>query len=220
MKILLINLLLFELSFLSCLAPTYSWHIGKSFLATNCSNKNFSDSKINSDSVQTLIGVYENQNMYLNKFPVLNQFNQTTGLTQIYLSEILNQQNKTLIKVNGKFVRQILTNPNIKQPGSLLIFGVTGSEKIADLQAVEALVSKEYQKIRTDLQKKITPAESKLKLKPDLRWQWYFDETTNRLLTVSRQNDLMYVAEIEFLIAGDTQKIKALYAREYFKGEK
>lgn len=202
---------------LNCQAHSYRLHYGKSYFNSN--SPIFFNNNANEKSRVEISGVFFDKNLLSDKYPLLLKFNQADGLIEIPLNQKLNYENNTIIKLSGRFIDQSEKYPNIREPIISSIFAVEESIQISGTEFFQKNVAKEYEKIMAKLQKKITPKESKLKLKPNSDWKFYFDETTNKLLAVSRQYDLMYAAEIEFLIDTKTQKIIDIFAYEYFKGE-
>jgi len=96
---------------------------------------------------------------------------------------------------------------------------VTSFKMISDLYSIKNIINKEYLRIRNNLQKKITPKGSKLRLTNEPEWIIWYNETEQKFIFTTHQYDLMYAADIEFIVNANTEKITDVFAREWFKGE-
>lgn len=217
----IINIIIF-LIFLSCSTQTYQLHIGESYVPVN-SKTNFQGETIFSvtkpDSSLEIMGIYCETNLFLDKYPIVRIFKKTDGLTFIPLTEKLKCNEGALIKIKGKIVNLPVQYPYIKKVTYYKHISIVSYELIFDTQQLQNKVTKEYKKIKYKLQNQITPKESKLQLKNNPEWIIWYKKSERLFIFATHQYDLMYAADIEFIIDASTKKITDVYAREWFKGE-
>lgn len=208
---------------LHCARQTYHIHIGESYYHTSRQATNYGGSAIAAariDSVIELTGIYSDRNIFLNKYPVIRIYSSDRGRLLAPLSARLDCLDGSLIKIKGRVVQLPITYSVIKKTLYYNYLEPESYHTISDNQKIIDHVNFEYQKIRDELQLKITIEQSKLKLSLQPEWDIWFDEQANIFIFHSHQHDLMYAADIEFIVDARTGKIKDVFAREWFKGER
>jgi len=96
---------------------------------------------------------------------------------------------------------------------------VISFEILKNVKNIKKAVTQEYQKIRENLQIKITHKGSKLQLTLVPEWNIWYKEDEQILIFAFHQYDLMYAADIEFIVDTAKERITDVFAREWFKGE-
>jgi len=213
--VILISLICF-----GCSAQTYKLHIGESFYAPEQQMKMSGGSLIANarvDSIIEVTGIYCNSNVFIDKYPVIRIYNKDRYY--IPLSTKLQCPDGILIKIKGKVIQLSITYSMIKKTLSYNHLEPIAFEVIFNTQKLIKNVNDEYKRIRQKLQEQITIEQSKLQLVDNPEWAIWYDENENIFIFHSHQYDLMYAADIEFIVNARTKKIKDVYAREWFKGE-
>ena len=217
--LILIVILLFQVN---CTTQTYRIHIGESFYPSSQQLTNYGGSAIAAARPDTIIevtGIYCDKNIFLDKYPVIRLYSRDSGKLFVPLSARLDSNDGSLIKIKGKVINLPITYSVIKKTLYYNHLEPLSFHIISDNQKIIHEVNQEYQKIKDGLQKKITIEQSKLQLSLHPEWTIWFDEQTNIFIFHSHQYDLMYAADIEFIVDARTGKIKDVFAKEWFKGE-
>jgi len=213
-------LILISLFFFGCSAQTYKLHIGESFYPPNQQISMSGGSLIanaRQDSLVEVTGVYCDQNVFIDQYPVIRIYND--GKFVIPLSTKLPCPDGMLVKIKGKVVQLSATYSLIKKTLSYHHLEPITFEVVFDTEKLIKDVTEEYYRIRQKLQEQITIEQSKLRLSADPKWAIWYDAKEKMFIFHSHQYDLMYAADIEFIVDAKTEKIKDVYAREWFKGE-
>ena len=171
------------------------------------------------DSTVELIGIFSNKNLFLDKYPQVRVFNKQSGYYSIPLTKNINCQTDVLLKIRGKIINVPQKFPMINKVSYHKHLLVISFEILNDIKSIKRIVGQEYQKIRDNLQNKITPSGSKLQLSNAPDWDIWFNGAEGKLIFTNHQYDLMYAADIEFVVNKNSEKIIDIYAREWFKGE-
>lgn len=213
-------LILFSLFCIGCSANTYKLHIGQSFYPPDQQMRMSGGSLIANakpDSLVEVTGVYCNQEVFIDKYPVIRIYND--GKYYVPLSAKLPCTDGMLVKVQGTVVQLSVTYSLIKKTLSYNHLEPIAFEIVLNTEPLIKNVSGEYGRIRRKLQQQITIEQSKLQLAEDPAWAIWYDEGEKRFIFHSHQYDLMYAADIEFIVDAQSSRIKDVYAREWFKGE-
>ena len=210
------------LLFIMCSSKLYQLHIDSSYFAfynkPESQNINIF-SQMDQDSTIILTGIYSNSNLFLDKYPVVRGFEIKSGFFSIPLTESLNYQTEVLLKIKGKVTLIPQKYPMINKVTYHKHLAVISYEIINDIKNLKQVVNQEYQNIRHGLQEKITPQGSKLQLKNVPNWNIWYKENEQKFVFSFHQFDLMYAADIEFVVDAATKTITDVFAREWFKGE-
>lgn len=204
----------------NCASQSYQLHIGESFFPPAqqmrmAGGSLLADARL--DSVMEITGIYCDQHVFIDKYPVIRLYNE--GKYYIPLSARLPCPDGALVKIKGKIIQLSITYSVIKKTLFYKHLEPTAFEVIFDAQKLVQHVTDEYQRIRLKLQQQITIDQSKLELATDPDWAIWYDEGQKIFIFHSHQYDLMYAADIEFIVDAQTKKIRDIYAREWFKGE-
>lgn len=223
MNHLVILLIMLSVIIQDCTHQRYQVHIGQSF-ASNARLMTSSGSSAieaaSSDTVIELSGIYCDKNIFLDKYPAIRIYSGEQGKQIVPLSApLMNCSSGNLICITGKAINLPITYSIIKKTLNYHHLEPISFTTISDNQKIIELVNQEYRAIKADLQHKITIEESKLQLSADPEWMIWYDESEKIFIFHSHQFDLMYAADIEFIVDAQKKKIKAVYAREWFKGE-
>ncbi len=213
-------ILLVTLFAFNCTSHSYQLHIGESFYPPSQQMRMSGGSLIanaNIDSVMEFIGIYCDQNVFIDKYPIIRLYNE--GKYYIPLSSKLQCPDGMLVKVKGKIVELSITYTVIKKTLTYKHLEPIAFNVIQNTQPLIKNVNDEYHRIRQKLQEQITIDQSKLQLQENPQWAIWYDESKQLFIFHSHQYDLMYAADIEFIVNARTQKIKDVYAREWLKGE-
>ena len=203
-----------------CASPSYQLHIGESFYPPSQQMIMSGGSLIANasiDSVMEVTGIYCDQHVFIDKYPVIRIYND--GKFYIPLSTKLQCPDGMLVKIKGKIIELSITYSMIKKTLSYHHLEPIDYEVVFNTQKLIKNVNDEYHRIRQKLQEQITIEQSKLQLKDNPDWGIWYDQGQNIFIFHSHQYDLMYAADIEFIVNARTKKIKDVYAREWFKGE-
>jgi hypothetical protein len=203
-----------------CASPSYQLHIGKSFYPRSQQMRISGGSLIEDavlDSVLEIAGIYCDQNVFIDQYPVIRFYND--GKYYIPLSTKLQCPDGMLVKIKGKVIELSITYSLIKKTLSYHHLEPIDYEIVFNTQKIINSVKDEYHRIRQKLQQQITIEQSKLQLTENPQWSIWYDEGQKIFILHSHQYDLMYAADIEFIVDTQTKKIRAVYAREWFKGE-
>ncbi|MBC8186460.1 hypothetical protein H8E88_35720 [candidate division KSB1 bacterium] len=222
MKLSRINYLVVILLFTVCSPKSYQLHINSSYFSSQKkieSQKSNIFSQANEDSTIEFSGIYSNKNLFLDKYPVFRLFDEQSGFFSIPLTDSINCQTDVLIKIKGKITPVPHRYPMIKKVSYHKHLSAISYEELNNLKNIKKAVNQEYLEIRKTLQKKITPKESKLQLVSTPEWILWYNKSKNILVFASHQHDLMYAADIEFIVDVETERITDVFAREWFKGE-
>ncbi len=215
-------LIIIFFSCLSCSARTYKLHIGESFYPKSQQLSFYGSSLIaeaDTNSVIEIKGVYCARDVFLDRYPIIRIYYQKNRKSFVPLTKGLECKDGMLISIKGKVVNLTITYSVIRKKLNYNHLDPISYQVIYDSQKVIKKVSKEYHKIREKLQKKITIEQSKLQLSDEPEWNIWYDEQKNIFIFSCHQYDLMYAADIEFIVDADSKNITDLYAREWFKGE-
>jgi len=203
-----------------CTSPSYQFHIGESFYTSSQQMRTSGGSLIANasiDSVMEFTGVYCDQNVFIDKYPVIRIYND--GKFYIPLSSNLQCPDGTLVKIRGKIIELSVTYSIIKKTLSDHHLEPIDYEVVFNTQKLIKNVNEEYHRIRQKLQEQITIEQSKLQLTEKPQWAIWYDEGQKIFIFHLHQYDLMYAADIEFIVDAQTKKIRDVYASEWFKGE-
>jgi hypothetical protein len=214
MKCILISILLWTLS---CSAQSYKLHIGESFYPPSRAPVSSLIANVKLNSIVEFTGIYSDKSVFIDKYPVIQIYK--NGKFYIPLSTKLQCSDGMLIKIKGKVIELSITYATIKKTVSYHYLEPIEYEVIFNTQQLIKNVNDEYTKIRQKLQHQITIAQSKLQLSDNPEWIIWYDEERKFLIFDSHQNDLMYAADIEFIVDIQKEKIREVFAREWFKGE-
>ncbi len=209
--------LLTALVWLGCSSGSYQLHIGDSF---SSSTENHGGSMIAGAAVDSMVdanGIYCDSSVFLGQYAVIRVYN--NGKYYIPLSTKLPCPDGMLIHIKGKVVQISVDYPETGTRLHHHHLAPMSFEIVSNTRQLIKHVTEEYRRIRTTLQQKITLEGSKLQLAPDPHWSIWFDPQGKRFIFHSHQSDMMYAADIEFIVDANTQKISDVYAREWFKGE-
>ncbi|HDQ00301.1 MAG TPA: hypothetical protein ENN22_14130 [bacterium] len=214
---------LIVLSFqLQCARQSYRIHVGESFSSVSLQSTGYGGSAIAAarpDTIIELTGIYSDKNIFLNKYPVIRIFSMEQGKLFVPLPSRLDCNDGSLISIKGKVVKLPVRYPPTNKTLNYHQLAPLSYNTIMDNQKIIEQVNTEYQKIRQDLQTKIFIEQSKLQLSPNPEWDIWFHEKDDIFIFHSHQHDLMYAADIEFIVNIKTQKISDVYAKQWFKGE-
>jgi len=200
----------------------YQVHIGESHYPASQQFNFFGSSLIAGSALDAIIeitGVYCDRNIFLDKYPVVCVYSETNGKSFIPLTKKIACKNGDLIKIEGRVTSLDITYSMVKKTLTYNHLEPISFEIIRDTQKIVGIVDREYLKIRKKLEDQITIEQSKLQLtmKPD--WDIWFAESENVFIFFSHQYDLMYAANIEFIVDAASNRIKDVFAKEWFKGE-
>ncbi|MDW7680629.1 MAG: hypothetical protein SCK70_08685 [bacterium] len=207
---------------LQCARQSYRIHVGESFSSTSLQSTGYGGSAIAAarpDTIIELTGIYCDNNVFLNRYPVIRIFSTQQGKLFVPLSYRLDCKDGSLISIKGKVVKLPVRYPPTNKTLNYHQLAPLSYNTIMDNQKIIERVNTEYHKIRDDLQTRITIEQSKLQLTANPEWAIWLDEQENTLIFHSHQYDLMYAADIEFIVDVKTQKISDVYAKQWFKGE-
>lgn len=216
---LLIVILFFQLQ---CARQTYRVHIGESFYSEFQQATNYGGSALANaiaDSVIDLTGIYCDMNIFLDRYPVIRIYSREHGRLFAPLSVRLDCKNGSLIRIKGRVINLPITYSIINKTLYYNHLDPQSYQTISDNEKIMDKVNFEYQKIRAELQQQITIEQSKLQLSADPEWMIWYDDSEEIFIFHSHQFDLMYAADIEFIVDARTQRIRDVFAREWFKGE-
>lgn len=216
-KLILILIYLFHFA---CSLQTYKLHIGESFYSPDQQMLISGGSLIANakpDSLLGVTGVYCDQNVFIDKYPVILIYN--NGKHYIPLSTKLPCPDGMVVKIKGKIIELSVTYSLIKKTLFYKHLEPIAFEVVFDTEKLIKDVTDEYNRIRQKLQQQITIEQSKLQLSANPKWTIWYDDEENIFIFHSHQCDLMYAADIEFIVDARSQKIRDVYAREWFKGE-
>jgi len=204
----------------NCTSQSYQLHIGESFYPPSQQMRMSGGSLIadaSIDSVMEITGVYCDQNAFIDKYPVIRLYDDR----KYYIPLSINLQcpDGMLVKIKGKIVELSITYSVIKKTLSYKHLEPIAFDMILNTQPLLKKVNDEYNRIRQQLQEQITIDQSKLQLTENPQWAIWYNEGQKIFIFHSHQYDLMYAADIEFIVNARTKKIKDVYAREWFKGE-
>jgi hypothetical protein len=203
-----------------CTSPSYQLQIGESFYTPSQQMRMSGGSLIANarpDAVMEFTGVYCDQHVFIEKYPVIRLYND--GKFYIPLSTKLQCPDGMLVKIKGKVIELSVTYSMIKKTLSYHHLEPIDYEIVFNTQRLIKNVTDEYHRIKQKLQEQITIEQSKLQLTENLEWSIWYDEGQKIFIFHSHQYDLMYAADIEFIVDAQTEKIRDVYAREWFKGE-
>lgn len=212
--------MLIFLFYFSCSSQTYKLHIGESFYPPDQQMQMSGGSLIADASIDSIIevmGIYCDSNVFIDKYPVIRIYNKDRYY--IPLSTKLQCPDGMLIKIKGKVIQLSITYSMIKKTLSYHHLEPIEYKVIFNTRKLIKNVNVEYHRIRQKLQEQITIEQSKLQLAENPEWAIWYDEGQKIFIFHSHQYDLMYAADIEFIVDAQTKKIRDVYAREWFKGE-
>jgi len=217
-----IKLILIFISLLDfyCSAPTYQLHIGESFSPPEEQMRMSGSSLIANAAVDSLMeftGIYCDSHVFIDKYPVIRIYDH--GKFYIPLATKLQCPDGMLVKIKGKIIELAVTYSLIKKTLTYKHLEPIAFEIVFDAQKLIKNVTDEYHRIRQKLQQQITIEQSKLQLTSDPEWAIWYDEGKKIIIFHSHQYDLMYAADIEYIVDAGTGKIKDVFAKEWFKGE-
>jgi len=162
-------------------------------------------------------GIYCDRNVFINKYPAVRIYDR--GKFYVPLSKRLQCPDGMLVKIKGKIIQLPVVYPSIRKTLTYNYLEPDTCEVISDTRELIHTVSAEYRRIRKKLEHEITISQSKLQLAADPNWDIWYNKNEQIFIFHSHQYDLMYAADIEFIVDARTQKINDVYAREWFKGE-
>ncbi len=149
----------------------------------------------------------------------LKFFDDELGFVSIPISDTLKLSNNSLVKISGKIKQTEKSLPYIRKPIYSVKFIPLKILDKKELSFLQEKINYFYRQLFPTIQKKITPKESRLKLKPKTFWEFFYNAKKKEIIAVSIQQDLMYQASIEIFIDVKSEKIKKIRAKEWFKGE-
>jgi len=214
--------LLFVLFLYSCSRHSYRIHPGESYYSPS-QQTNFGGSSLISemplDSTLLLTGIYCDRNIFLDQHPVIRMYSKTMGKLSIPLTSQLECKDGTVISIKGRIVEIAITYSLIKKTLHYKLLEPISVAVIYETDQIKKAVSNEYRKIREQLEAQITIEGSKLKLSAAPEWDIWYAEHDGVFIFLSHQYDMMYAANIEFIVDKKSNKIRDVYARQWFKGE-
>lgn len=214
--------LLFVLFLYSCSRHSYRIHPGESYYSPS-QQTNFGGSSLISemplDSTLLLTGIYCDRNIFLDQYPVIRMYSKTMGKLSIPLTSQLECKDGTVISIKGRIVEIAITYSLIKKTLHYKLLEPISVAVIYETDQIKKAVSNEYRKIREQLEAQITIEGSKLKLSLVPEWDIWYAEHDGVFIFLSHQYDMMYAANIEFIVDKKSNKIRDVYARQWFKGE-
>jgi hypothetical protein len=202
----------------------YEVHIGQPFYAFN---QLFSARVLGTDLLRNrpsgeavrLSGIYTAPDSGLIPDPMIRMNREDVGLQYVILSRELDVEDGDLIEVAGRIVQTDESIPGREGIRSREVLVPEGLQIIHRSSRLKQVVQNEYSKIRPRLQEQITPEGSHLTLPEKPRWYIVWAEAEGVYIISARARDLMYEAEIDVVMAGPTNRIRDIYAVEWFKGE-
>lgn len=213
---------LITLLLVACAGNSYKIHIGQSYFDSVHPGSIKEYSQIQSNEVNaevTGIGVYSEHHPYLEKYPVLRTYHPKFGLTFIPISEKLNCNEGALVKITGRIKQDSIQYSYIKKMHHYNLLEPVSVNMLEDNTKTFNRVMLEYQKVREKIQWQIQLEDSKLNLSPKPAWIVWYDAAKKKYIFTSFQYDLMYAANIEFIVDSKSHQIKSVYAKQWFKGE-
>lgn len=210
-------LIFISLSGCYCSAPKYNLHLGEFFYPPERMTGGSLIAETPVDSLLEVTGIYCDSNVFIDRYPVIRIYNQ--GKFYIPLSTKLQVPDGMLTKVKGKVIQLSITYSMIKRTLSYNYLEPIAFKFVYDTKKLVKDVTDEYHRIRQKLQQQITLEQSKLQLTADPAWAIWYDGRQKMFIFHSHQYDLMYAADIEFIVDARTAKIKDVFAKEWFKGE-
>ncbi len=213
---------LITLLLVACAGNSYKIHIGQSYFDSVHPGSIKEYSQIESNEVNaevTGIGVYSEQRAFLEKYPVLRTYHPKTGLTFIPITEKLDCHEGALVKIAGRIQQDSIQYAYIKKMHHYHLLEPVSVNILEDNSKTFNRVIFEYQKIRENIQGQIQLKDSKLNLSPKPSWIIRYDSAKKNYIFTSFQYDLMYAANVEFIVDAKSLKIKSVYAKQCFKGE-
>jgi len=205
-----------------CSPNNYQIHVGESYIKDTKTGSFSGQSQIQNMSENLdfeTIGIYSNKNLFLDKYPVLRTYQPKHGLTFTPIAKKVNCKNGSLVKIKGKICTSSIQYAYIKKTYSYQLLEPSTVEIVTDTWEILHHVTREYQKIMEKLEQQIRIDDSKLKLSTTPDWFIWYEQSNNCYLFTSFQYDLMFAANVEFVVDSKSEKIKTVYAKQWFKGE-
>ena len=214
--------LLFVLFLCSCSRHSYRIHPGESYYSPS-QQTNFGGSSLISamplDSTVSLEGVYCEREIFLDQYPVVRVYSNAMGKLSIPLTSRLECNDGTVISIKGRIVEIAIAYSLIKKRLHYKLLEPISVDVIYETDRIKKIVSSEYRKVQERIEAQIAIEGSKLKLSAKPEWDIWYTEPDGVFIFVSHQHDLMYAANIEFIVEKKSKKIRDVYARQWFKGE-
>jgi len=212
------EIFLFLSLFLHCSNQDYQLHLNESLYYAH-KNTNQIAPLVQPDSAFQISGIYNDNHLFLDQYPVIQVFEKSKGFFTLPINQKLSCPNGSLVQIEGRISILSRKFPYIKKISHYQLITVHSEKFIKSTHPALQIVIDEYQKLKPTLEKSITLRGSKLKLKSNPEWIIYYDQSHHDIFFISHHYDLMYAANIEFILDEKTNQIKDVYAKEWFKGE-
>lgn len=189
-------------------------HLGATFIRASLHSPNLEQYETKSTGGFSLTGIYDYQPIGADTFSVIRFCDTEQRPVTVFLAEKIDAAPGALVTIHGKI--------SMLKLGILRIQKVLVPEKSYLISSTEQFArnaTQYYQRLRNQLQQKITLPGSKLVLPQNPEWRRYWYNKDNIIICQFMTNDLMYAATVEFLFDFANQSLKKVYALEIFKGE-
>ncbi|MBN1996000.1 hypothetical protein JW935_00525 [candidate division KSB1 bacterium] len=157
------------------------------------------------------VGVYGFKKISVYTCPVIYCFSHTKGIGYTLLCDSLDAEPFSIVRVKGVVKKnESLYRMNVLCPEE---YEITGSAReFVDKAGVE------YRQIKAKLERRTKPAGSKLQWPDFPDWQAAYQEDDRKMIVTTGMADLMYAAEITFVLDEKADILK-VFSIEEFKGE-
>ncbi len=159
----------------------------------------------------TALGVYGYKKIAANTYPVVRCYLENQGIGYTILRDTLDVEPFAIIRVKGMIVKE-------RSLFGMKVLKVSEYEKIKNAQMLVIKVDHEYRRIKTELEPLTKPVNSRLEWPVHPQWQAAYEAGTQNLIVLTSLSDLLYAAEITFVMDQKGGILK-VYSREEFKGE-
>lgn len=203
----------------------YDIHLGKSFFSLDQPSwmRTYGQDLLQTTQIGSeyqMRGVYTSPEVFSSGHPLIRVYDEDEGLQYLPLTDELPVEDGTLVDVRGEIVvrERVFEKIRKTQRDNLLL--PRDFQVVLASSEFKILAQKEYFKIRDYLQSQITPKRSQLKLSPEPQWVVVWSTPEDKFIVSARMYDLMYEANIDLAFDGKSKRLKAVYAAEWFKGER
>ncbi|MDZ7342422.1 MAG: hypothetical protein ONB27_13780 [candidate division KSB1 bacterium] len=207
---------------LTCASRHYTIRIGESFfhsIPQRATSGRSAIERARADSVIEAIGIYNAKLDVVGKHPLLCFYSQENGKLFIPLSTPLAYAHGSLIQIQGRVLDSSITYPFVNKTQHYRCLKVRSSRLQQDNQKILAAVNRHYQQLKLELQTRSRIEGSKLQFADNPDWDIWWDGQRNVLIFSSHQADLMYAADIDFVVDASSGKLTEIFASQWFKGE-
>ena len=198
-------------------------HIGRPFYSLDQPSyaRFYGHDRIRNMAVESysIQGIYTAPDSVFIDAPMLRLFDDRIGLQCVPLLTELEPGDGDLVEVQGSIM---LKEIPMKGTGHVRRENVLMPEEVRIIRTSSELkktAQETYLGMRESLQQQITPKESHLVLRESPKWFVVWSKSDDSFIVSTRQIDLMYQAEIDFVFDGPSGKLRDVYAVEWFKGE-